>query len=257
MNKVCDKWIENTTKKDLDTVCIVYGREGVGKSTLAIILAHHLMKKQGRTFNVARNTHYNVSDFQHAVFNSQPGDVQVIDESILFSFSREAMSKENRKIVQILATCRSQNQIILFCIPNIHTLDKYIREHRVACGLEVHRRGGFKIWPKPALNRIAEKKPHDMKSIIFEKFPSVQEGLSQKIWDQYLTHKHNKVRHETKVDKKKIDTKYVRAKYVKDTYDLTDNWLAKAYHAGKLEAITLPGGHRRYSERGIKDLLGL
>ena len=256
MNQVCDKWIENTTKKDLDTVCIVYGREGVGKSSLALVLAHYLTKKQGKKFNIQKNVHYTVDDFQRAVFTSSPGDVQVIDESILFSFSRDAMSKGNKRIVQILATCRSQNNIILFCIPNIYTLDKYIREHRVACGLEVHRRGGFKIWPKPALNKIVNRKPHDMKQRLIEKFPSVHDYCGQKVWDEYIKHKHNKVKRETTTEKKKDDNVYLAPKQIRDKWGVSANWLARRFKEGNLEAITLPSGYRRYSRDGIKSLLG-
>ncbi len=262
---VLNKWITNTTKKDLDVICVVYGREGVGKSTLAIVLADHLMKKQGKKLDVRKNIHYTVDDFQNAIFNGSPGDVHIIDESILFAFSREAMAKDNKRLVKILATCRSQNQIILFCIPNIHTLDSYLREHRTVCGLQVTSRGKFRVWPKRALTLIAQRKPHRMRQKLYETFNSVQKICGIDTWNEYIAHKHEKVKQETGEQDKSNkhmealhdENKYVRAIQITRKYDVSGDWLIRHARMGKLDAIVLPSGDRRYDLRSFHKLIGV
>lgn len=263
---VLNRWITNTTKKDLDVICVIYGREGVGKSTLAIVLADHLMKKQGKKLDVRKNIHYTVDDFQNAIFNGSPGDVHIIDESILFAFSREAMAKDNKRLVKILATCRSQNQIILFCIPNIHTLDSYLREHRTVCGLQVTSRGKFRVWPKRALTLIAQKKPHRMRQKLYETFNSVQQLCGIDTWNEYIAHKHEKVKQETGEQNNAnndLDTlhdtnnKFVRASHITKKYDVTANWLVRHAKLGKLDYIMLPSGVRRYDIGSLHRLLGV
>ena len=53
MSKLTDKWIKKI-KEDQDVVCVVYGREGSGKSSLALILAHCLAEKQGKKFDIKK-----------------------------------------------------------------------------------------------------------------------------------------------------------------------------------------------------------
>jgi len=255
MSKLTDKWIKKI-KEDQDVVCVVYGREGSGKSSLALILAHCLAEKQGKKFDIKKNVHYKVEDFHNAIFNSDKGDIQIIDESILFSFSRRAMSKENTTLVKLLATCRSRNNIIFFCIPNLKTIDSYLKEHRIVCGLEVYAKGRFKIWSMKAIQLFAQSKPHNQRQTIIDYFPSVEQSLGLKEWEEYLKHKDNKLKHET-IEVKENDITYLAAKEIKKKYGLGYAWLGDRFKDGTLEAVTLPSGHRRYSIKGVRELLGV
>lgn len=253
-----NQWIDKCTKQNYDIPVIVYGREGVGKSSLAILLAHVIMQRQGRQFNIQRNIHFTVQSFHKAVFTSKPGDVQIIDEAILFAFSRKALSKENTELVKILATCRSQCNIILFCIPNFHTVDKYLREHRIVCGLEVTRRGNFTIWPKKAMVKMANKKPHGMKNIIRDYFPSVQNALNTSVWDHYESHKARQVKRQTigeKAAKKKV--RWTTGRELMAKYKLGPSLLRTLRTNKDVEFVRLPTGHYRYSIEDMEALMGV
>ena len=253
-----NQWINKCTKQNYDIPVIVYGREGVGKSSLAILLAHVIMERQGRQFNIQRNIHFTVQSFHKAVFSSHPGDVQIIDEAILFAFSRKSLSKENTELVKILATCRSQCNIIFFCIPSFHSVDKYLREHRIVCGLEVTRRGGFTIWPKKAMVKMANRKPHGMKNIIRDYFPSIQNALNTSVWNHYESHKAKQVKRETIGEKAaKVKVRWVTGKQLMATYKIGPTLLRNLRAKRAVEFARLPTGHYRYNATDMEAIMGL
>jgi hypothetical protein len=114
------------TTEDNDHFTIVSGLEGSGKTVLALILAAMVSP----TFSMVHIC-FSVDDFIRIVKKAKKGDTILLDEGAIFLFSREIMTKTNRRVVKSLNLMRQLNLHIICCIPNFYNLDTYVRKHRV------------------------------------------------------------------------------------------------------------------------------
>lgn len=103
-----------------DRIYLVTGREGAGKSLLAMQLGYYIDNNLSldditmtpdEFFNKVRLTKHKV----------------VIGDEIFAGLSSKgALTKENKKLVRLLIECRQRGLTIFLCIPSIFLLEKYI-----------------------------------------------------------------------------------------------------------------------------------
>lgn len=113
-------------QKDNDHFTIISGLEGSGKTVLGMILAVMVSP----TFSM-KHICFSIQDFLNIIDEAQPGDTILLDEGAIFLFSREAMGKDNRKVIKLFNLIRQLRLHIIVCIPRFKTIDSYVREHRV------------------------------------------------------------------------------------------------------------------------------
>lgn len=128
-------------KEDFDAVLVVSGREGVGKSTLAIEIARLVQEAYGRKFNYDSNMAYNANEAIEKMKNLQQYDVLLLDEGMRLAWRRQWFNTEQRKLARLFSQIRSRNLCLIFSIPDFMHIDTYYREHRVLYWLHVIDRG--------------------------------------------------------------------------------------------------------------------
>ena len=126
------------TKKDYDGFIIITGREGFGKSTLAIQIGNYL----DPNFSI-NNVVFTAQQFQEATESAKRFSCIVFDETMGYLGSRGATSKFNRMLIKIMSEMRSKNLFIILCIPNFFELDKYPAIHRSTGLIHVRKRAHF------------------------------------------------------------------------------------------------------------------
>lgn len=119
-----------------DWITVVTGYEGTGKSTLALWIAHICDSR----FNVSQVA-WEAEDMAQAIANTEPGGAALFDEGVNGLYAREAMGTENRSLTTMTMVARGRQVHQIICIPNLHNLDHYFREFRVATWIHVTRRG--------------------------------------------------------------------------------------------------------------------
>ncbi len=196
-NMLSKYWLPRVLKHDNDLLIVIEGKEGSSKSTLALLLSHYFMQLQGREFSLS-NIHYSVDTVGKNIFNSQSGDVQLIDEGALVGLAHDAMTKDAKRMVKILTTCRSKNNLILICVPNINLLNRYLRNHRLTGVLKITSKGHVDIYDGSAYRNALYKEKYSGKkklkhSSIKDRYPKAQAILGQTIWDDYEEHKHEQL----------------------------------------------------------------
>ena len=205
-NKAIPQWIERTIEEDFDRVILVVGKEGVGKSTLALLLGYLITEERNkalgidRPFEVETNVSYNLQKLKKQVFkDSESGDVRIVDESaVTGGYKREAMGKQNRLLNKTLMTCRSRNQILFFLIPSINAVESYIRE-RCHAIIRVVGRGHAHIYAENEKHlvvwdrRLKRVKFKKRPKYHLERFRTVEEVLGQDVWDRYVKHKESEL----------------------------------------------------------------
>ncbi len=104
-----------------DRIYGVTGREGSGKSTLAMQLAYVL----DPTLTL-KNIVFTSSQFEERIKTLSKYKALVFDESFNGLSSKGAISKENKRLVQLLMMCRQRNLFIFIVLPSFFLLEKYV-----------------------------------------------------------------------------------------------------------------------------------
>ncbi len=118
--KQLDKSKKIVTNSDQDRVFVYDGREGVGKSTVAMQHAFYLDNKL-----TLDNVVFTSKDFKSRIRSLSRHRALIWDESFKGLSSKGALSKENRKIVTLLQECRQRNLYIFIVLPTIFLLETY------------------------------------------------------------------------------------------------------------------------------------
>lgn len=139
-------------KDNRDHFVCVTGKEGIGKSTLAINMAATI----DPTFTVDRVC-FNMENYVKGIKHAKPGQAFVLDEGNLFLFSRESLSSDNKFMLKLMALMRQRNLLTIICVPNFFTVDSYVRDHRVDTLLYSVKRGTFCCYVKKAINIISKE----------------------------------------------------------------------------------------------------
>ena len=148
----------DVTRRNFDSIILVVGREGYGKSTIAMQMALYL----DPTFTVDRVV-FTAEQFMDAVRAAKPYTSVVFDETMGFLSSRGAMSKFNRDLIKIMSEMRSKNLYVFLCIPSLFIMDWYPAEHRTTGMIYVYKRGFFGSYDYPTKKKcyVLGKKTRD------------------------------------------------------------------------------------------------
>jgi len=154
LDPITYKYIHNIKKElddDNDHVTVIVGREGSGKSRLALNYA----AVTSPTFSML-HVCYKPDQLYKAIKASKKGDTILIDEGGLFLFSRDAMGSDTKSIVKLFTIVRQKNIHFIIAIPNFWILDSVIRDHRVKTLINVFERGSFEGFRGQAIKIISK-----------------------------------------------------------------------------------------------------
>lgn len=139
------KVIPSLSKKDKDCFVVIDGREGAGKSTLAMQLG----KFVDPTLDLSRIV-FTPDDFREAVYKAKKGQCVIYDEAFTGFSSRSSLGAINRTLVSLSMQMRQKNLFVIIVLPTIYLLDKYIALFRAKVLIHVYEskgiRGYFKLY---------------------------------------------------------------------------------------------------------------
>lgn len=145
-------WDQNSLrslkKMNMDKVYIVDGGEGSGKSVWTMQQMAYLDPRafQNKEEFLKRMT-FNPDEFYRAV-TTLKNTVICFDEAFRGLSSRSALSKINKKVVQLLQEMRQQNNIIFIVLPSIFLLDMYaaMLRSKGLFHIYIDKKSGRRIW---------------------------------------------------------------------------------------------------------------
>jgi len=154
LNWIKDYWIP----ADNDFIMVIDGREGRGKSTLALVIANYLMNGN---FNISWIC-FSPPEFYKCLDLTKEtgaGQVIIIDEGENLLFTREAMGRRNKEMIKtIMQDTRRRGTIIIINIPDIMEIDKYLKHGRLGAYIHIIRRGFFAAYDHAKALRIIEER---------------------------------------------------------------------------------------------------
>lgn len=141
--------IKMIVKKNWDAVFIIVGDEGSGKSTLSFICGQILTDNNLKLSNIAEGS----ADALKKLQELPDGSLLICDEAELLFSSRETMSKEQKKLTNVMKVIRQKNMVLILVTPVFFDLAKYIAVDRARFLIRCYTnhnldRGYFAYWGK-------------------------------------------------------------------------------------------------------------
>ena len=139
------KVIPMLTLKDKDCILALDGREGAGKSTLALQIGKYV----DPTLDLSRVV-FNAEEFRQAIFKAKKGQCIIFDEAFTGLSSRAALSGINRTLISLMMQMRQKNLFVIIVLPTFFLLDKYVALFRARALIHVYEnkgvRGYFRLY---------------------------------------------------------------------------------------------------------------
>lgn len=114
--------------QDFDAAIIIDGKEGAGKSVLAMQIAHFL--DVDRSVDIKRQICWTPDQFKYAVTHNAKGKAIVWDEARRGANRRRSTTDGNIEITDMLAECRQRNLFLVIVMPSFYDMDLNIAMHR-------------------------------------------------------------------------------------------------------------------------------
>ena len=133
VRRMLEKGVDNIKKCNVDRIYAVDGREGSGKSTVAVQMAHACAKMFGTKFTLD-DIVFGASSFKKRVRYFAEKNLRhrvlIFDEGFNGLSSKGSLSKQNRELVRLLMECRQLNLMIFIVLPSFFMLERYVCLHR-------------------------------------------------------------------------------------------------------------------------------
>jgi hypothetical protein len=138
--------VKKGLRDDFDWVCAIVGTEGVGKSSLLIILGALI----DMGFILERNLSLlpSTGEIQRKFKKLKKYGVLGLDEAIKALHKQDWYNDMQKALVHMYATERFQNKATLMAIPRFYDLNENFRNHRVNCRINVAERGRALVYIK-------------------------------------------------------------------------------------------------------------
>lgn len=212
--------------KELDNFWAFEGKEGYGKTTLAMEAASTYLEHQGREFTLNGSMFFNES--KERVYNTlrkdgRKGDIYIFDEAVNQANKKQWWKTDQVELMNLFTLMRYRGVTVIFCIPSAMELDVVLRNHRLHGIVSIPDRG-IAVVKVPNLNPSAPtyqmegyakqevvQSPDALAGFMsaFDKnrvldFPFVPIPKDLPLWKQYMALK------ETSVTSRKMNKDFIR-----------------------------------------------
>jgi hypothetical protein len=165
--------VKRAHEKSHDTVIVIVGSEGMGKSNLALDIIDEWCGMTGQTPFIGMVA-LDREDWIKSIDSAIPQfGINVFDEAGDGLFSRDAMTEFNKDAAKMLMVIRARGLFSILVLPSFSHIDSFIRKHRIKGLFHVYKRGACAFWDKRRIKQICEidKDIYAVKPLFFDSFP--------------------------------------------------------------------------------------
>ena len=139
LRKYINRLFHRRLKGDWDSVIAVCGEEGVGKSTLALLIAWYI----DQLFTVERNVigSPDTKQIHEKLTNLPRYSAVIVDEAIKVMYKLGWQNRAQIMLNTVYSVCRAENKLSLLCMPKFGDFNSYFRQHRIKIWIQVVERG--------------------------------------------------------------------------------------------------------------------
>ncbi len=143
------KYILNRNIANYDTMVLLTGPKGTGKSSTGITLIRSWCKLIGINFNPRRHIAYNNADIMDRIKKLNKFEPLLADEAIRFASAEDWNKSENKELKKLLGEIRTKHLFFILCFPlKPAKLEKTYLESYVNYWIELYTRGEGALFIK-------------------------------------------------------------------------------------------------------------
>jgi len=157
LRKIIDRVHHHNTKKDWDSVWIIAGDEGCGKSNLLLHIIDYWYTNfhGGVTPEKIKHISLSLSDFAKDFKDVKKYGIISFDEAGQIS-NRRTMSKLNELIKQTYQIVRGHNLFTILLLPSVFDIEPSFPRRRARALIQVYERGKFSFYGREKLRKVIE-----------------------------------------------------------------------------------------------------
>ncbi len=125
--KMMGRSMRKHVHNDFDVNALISGKEGIGKTTLGIMLGEEC----DPAFELDKNIIYRPEKVIKQIRALEKYQAALIDEAIRILYARTFYNKAQIAVNKYLRICRKENKILIWVIPHIMDLDSGVRNRRI------------------------------------------------------------------------------------------------------------------------------
>ena len=235
-----------------DYLLVVDGREGSGKSSLALQLAEYIDPE----FCVSKIA-FSGREFLNIIGTVKDGSAVVFDEAAEGLYSAESLTPLNISISKALMISRVKRLFIIIVIPSFFVLNKYVKLFRLGLLLHVEDRGHVAIYShhKNMIRKLVidGQKYYDYTTVhtpYHDDYPKYH-GL---LWPEYMQKKLSYV-HDSLG--KKETKKYLSLNACAAELGVSTTYVKKRITEGIIKPIITKTGYFKIDMAQVKEAIGL
>lgn len=165
--------------EDDDALVLITGQVGSGKSTLSHHVHHTWTLGRPKIDNVAFDRRH-LANILVESMKHEDKHMRVCHYDEANITKREAMTRFNRKIIDVFEVIRAKNGLHIWCNPSAEYLDKKFIDERVKCLIYTFRypRGKYMLIPRKSLLHLIDKHKN-LKQDTLERFGNEVAGIKK------------------------------------------------------------------------------
>jgi hypothetical protein len=141
---------------NFDTMLLLSGSKGTGKSSFAIMLGREWCQLLGIPFSPRHHIAYSNAQVQERIDNLERFHPLIADEAVNFASSSEWAKVENRELRKKLAQVRTRHLFFILCWPmKVNKIEKSYLDSFVNYWIHIFKRGTGAIFV-PDLNPVSD-----------------------------------------------------------------------------------------------------
>ncbi|MFQ3275114.1 MAG: excisionase family DNA binding protein [Candidatus Nanohaloarchaea archaeon] len=245
---------EHIKENNKDFLFVVAGEEGTGKSALSLMMAKHL----DPNFDVEKQVAFSSQEFRRKASQLEPFKPIIFDEAIEGLYSRNAVTKENKKTIQFLRKCREMNLIIFLNLPQLSELDKPIRKHRAKSVIRCVKQGWAWVYGTTKTKRIQKRKYGKLK---YPKYPTYKigwrdpENAIPETWKKYQKQKMKDIQDLKDQEEPNTSDKWMSVGKFAESVGVTNKTVRNWCNEGEIDFKRLPNEDRRIPKSQVDVVL--
>lgn len=130
-----------STRSKKDTVLLVEGSEGEGKTTYSVAIAYYVSEKTGRPFG-ADNVFFDINKMMDFLQNSE-NQIAIWDEPALQALSTDSRSTIVQNLTRLLMTARKKRHFIIINLTKFYKFNEYIIVDRPVAMIHVYSKNNI------------------------------------------------------------------------------------------------------------------
>lgn len=210
-------------KKGLDSIYLICGQEGLGKSEEALDNMEYVERIKSAQYDIG-HVPFSIAETLANLDNFKPGDVIVIDECPELK-SVNTSNELIKDFTDIVTRFRARMHIVFICFPNPFRVNAYISEDRIRGVFLVYRTGRvcyFDARTFSKIKRIETKESKDyhilLDNIVKAKFNASYPKYEGRLKEAYLAKKAENI--EVKISR--VANKYRDKEYMNSLLEISD-----------------------------------